>query len=206
MARNELKVKSSNVELDTTYDRPDTIGANLRKKRALELRIGGMSYRQIYDTLVKEFSDRQELLPPSYTPRRVCEDVRDLLREEKWQREALVSELVGLEMDRLDSLMMVAYSSAMRGNVKAVNQCLKIMDMRAKFLNLYPNKTINIRDWRSEVLDLIKTGKITISQVREELGDDIANQLIESGSAGFIESGEVEELDSEDAEFEDDVA
>jgi hypothetical protein len=54
-----------------------------------------------------------------------------MARSEQWRSEAL-----DLELDRLDTLQLVAWDQAMGGDLKAVETVLKIMSHRAKLLQL----------------------------------------------------------------------
>jgi hypothetical protein len=54
-----------------------------------------------------------------------------LAKSEQWRNEALE-----LELDRLDTLQLVVWPEAMGGDLKAVETILKIMNHRAKLLQL----------------------------------------------------------------------
>ena len=54
-----------------------------------------------------------------------------LSQSEEWRREALQ-----LELDRFDSLNVIAWDQAMAGDLRAVDTVLKIMGHRAKLLQL----------------------------------------------------------------------
>jgi len=54
-----------------------------------------------------------------------------IAKGEQWRNEALE-----LELDRLDTLQMVAWDQAMGGDLKAVDTVLRIMGHRAKLLQL----------------------------------------------------------------------
>ena len=51
------------------------------------------------------------------------------------------TELIELELSRLDDLLAGLYEQARNGDLFAVDRALKIMDQRAKFLGLYDHKT-----------------------------------------------------------------
>jgi hypothetical protein len=48
----------------------------------------------------------------------------------------LAAEVRTLELDRLDALWLSQYDKAKKGDVSALDRCLKIMDRRAKYLGL----------------------------------------------------------------------
>lgn len=58
------------------------------------------------------------------------EAVRDIPREE-------AEELRMLELDRLDALQRAAWTDAMRGDPRAIDRVLAVMDRRARYLGLY---------------------------------------------------------------------
>lgn len=54
------------------------------------------------------------------------------------------SELVALENERLDSLWLPAYKSAIGGDLYAIDRCLRISERRAKLNGLDAPKNINL--------------------------------------------------------------
>lgn len=58
------------------------------------------------------------------------EAIRDIPREE-------ADELRLMELDRLDALQQAAWTEAMRGDPRAIDRVLAVMDRRARYLGLY---------------------------------------------------------------------
>lgn len=53
------------------------------------------------------------------------------------QRREMGAELLTLELSRLDALQRAVFTDALRGDVKAMDRVLKLMDHRAKLTGLY---------------------------------------------------------------------
>lgn len=58
-----------------------------------------------------------------------------------------------------------------------------------KFHGLLVDRVRN-EDWRTDIIALIKDGKITLEQVRNEFGDDIAQEIIVTGGLSGGDAGE----------------
>lgn len=119
---------------------------NVRRMKALELRLAGASYRQIGAELGVHYSS-------------AWHDVDIMLREyAKEPTEAIRN----AEMGRLDRLMLAHWPAAIRGDVKATQQVLAIMDRRARLLGLDSPQKVDI------------TGIIRTMAVEEGLDPDQA--------------------------------
>lgn len=61
---------------------------------------------------------------------------------------------------------------------------LKALEMLSKFHDL-TNK-VKIESWESEIVDLVKNGTLTVEQVREEIGDELAEDLFKRVGIPFV--------------------
>ena len=92
-----------------------------RMAKALDLRKGGASYRAIAGAL-------------GVSLRQAEMDIKDALREVT--RES-ATEALGLELDRLDDLYMIAFTEARKNrDMRALNAAVRVMERRAKLLGL----------------------------------------------------------------------
>lgn len=169
----------------------------------MELRIAGLNYKDILAQLVVEFGDR---LPPNYNTFALSKDVTRSLNIIKDKVREKSHEIMELELLRLDSMEMVMLDKAMGGDVKAANLVLRIMERRSRYLGLDKPSQVTVRDWRSEVIELVKAGKVTMDDVRRELGDELAGQVIESGGISLIEGHTIKEVEPEEGTLSDEVA
>ena len=96
-----------------------------KRKQALELRRAGWSFEDIATEV--GYSNKGTAFKAVKTA------IADITRES-------VTELLELELARLDDLMAGAYEAARNGDLFAVDRVLKIIDQRAKFLGLYDRK------------------------------------------------------------------
>jgi len=167
----------------------DPIVQEIRKRRVdmeIRLRVSGFSYREIVEAVKQQFDPNH--LPAQYSESTISQDIsRVYKRMDELDRETL---RVARRMDlqRLDSMMMVTFNRALGGDLKAVKATLEIMERRSKLLGLDKPTTVQVKDWRSEILDLIRSGKVTIDDVKREFGTQIAREIIESGGETVIES------------------
>lgn len=106
----------------------DADDINIRRMRALELRLAGGSYRQIAAELKIDVAQ-------------AWRDVDVMLREyAKEPTEAIRN----AEMGRLDRLMLAHWPAAIKGDVKATATVLSIMDRRARLLGLDSPQKVDI--------------------------------------------------------------
>lgn len=92
-----------------------------RKQEALSMRLAGARNDQIAQALG---------VHPRTITAWVSDAIKDIPREE-------AEEMRRLELDRLDALQAAVWRSAMKGDGRAVDRVLAIMDRRAKYLGLY---------------------------------------------------------------------
>jgi hypothetical protein len=57
----------------------------------------------------------------------------------------------------------------------------KALALMGKHHALFTDK-VQVQDWRSELVELVKSGKISLQELRQEMGDELAKELIESTS------------------------
>lgn len=96
-----------------------------KRKKALELRRAGWSF----DDIAAEIGYANK----GSAHRAVKQGIADITRES-------ATELLELQMSRLDDLLAGAYEAARNGDLFAVDRVLKIIDQQAKFTNLYDHK------------------------------------------------------------------
>ncbi len=89
--------------------------------QALQLRASGATYRQIADVLGIDKMTAWRL---------VQEEAASAIQEQ-------ASEVLQLELTRLDRMQMGLWTKAIDGDVQAVDKVLRIMEQRAKLLGLY---------------------------------------------------------------------
>ena len=99
----------------------DSINALDRTMKALELRKAGVSYDEIARTLGWKHRNGAYYA------------VKSALKTVK--REP-ATELLTLELERLDALFWAMYPKAKHGDYGAVDRCIKLMERRAKLLGL----------------------------------------------------------------------
>jgi len=97
-----------------------------KRKKALELRRAGWSFEDIAAEV--GYANKGS------AHRAVKQGIAAITRES-------ATELIELELSRLDDLLAGLYEQARNGDLFAVDRALKIMDQRAKFLGLYEHKT-----------------------------------------------------------------
>jgi len=97
-----------------------------KRKRALELRRAGWSFEDIAAEV--GYANKGS------AHRAVKQGIAAITRES-------ATELIELELSRLDDLLASLYESARNGDLFAVDRALKIADQRTKFLGLYEHKT-----------------------------------------------------------------
>lgn len=96
-----------------------------KRKQALDLRRAGWSF----DEIAAEVGYANK----GSAHRAVKQGIADITRES-------ASELLELELSRLDDLFSGLYESARNGDNFSVDRALKIMDQRARLLGLYDHK------------------------------------------------------------------
>lgn len=94
-----------------------------RREAAFQLRVNGLSYRQI----------GQRLGISEATSHKYVQQVMEKLEA---QTLALAEKYRALELQRLDRLWVGSFQAALEGDQAAVNACLKISESRRKLLGL----------------------------------------------------------------------
>lgn len=99
---------------------PARVARATRKQKALQMRLAGMSADDIAGRLK---------VHPSTVHAWVKDAIAAIPNEE-------AEELRALEMHRLDAIFLPQFLAAQRGDVRAAEVCLKIMERRARLMNL----------------------------------------------------------------------
>lgn len=159
-----------------------------RRARVLELRVSGLSLTQIAEVIKNDYGEFVGV----YGKNSVHDDLMAILNRSVKMSDELGRAYRELELEKLDGLWMAMYSKALQGNEKAAMVCLRIIERRSKFLGLDAPSQVKVRDWRSEIIELIQNGKITLETARQELGEELYLQLIESRGDSIIEGGFVD--------------
>ncbi|WP_194385228.1 helix-turn-helix domain-containing protein [Microbacterium luteum] len=113
-----------------------------RKQEALSMRLAGARNDQIAQTLG---------VHPRTITAWVSDAIKDIPREE-------ADEMRRLELDRLDALQAAVWRNAMKGDARAVDRVLAIMDRRAKYLGLYDEQATGLEQVGS-LLDRLVNGE-----------------------------------------------
>lgn len=154
----------------------NTLATEKRKSLAEKYRISGLTYREIVIKLREELGDE---IPASYDERYCWRDITDAISKYRNNVRETTQDLILLETHRLDELFSIAMTSAREGSMKGVITALKVMERRSKLLGIDAPTQVVVRDWRDEILDLLKAGRITLEQVKNELGENMFQTLIE---------------------------
>jgi hypothetical protein len=163
-----------------------------RTRRAFALRKAGHDYEAIADIILEEWTDQgiANELPSGWNKRHAYKDVTGAMTEIRNQLGETALEIFEIEMSRLDDLLAAIWDKALAGKLDAIDRVLKIMDRRAKLAGL--DRQSDSGDWRVEIMTLLQEGKVTMAQVRKELGDDLASQLIEFISVEGASNGKAQ--------------
>jgi hypothetical protein len=108
---------------------PRRVKAAERQRQAMQLRIAGASYAAIAREL--------GYAHPKGAERAIIAGLRAFFREP-------ATELLPLELERLDRLQVALWPDAIAGNVQAVMAVLRIMDRRARYCGLDAPHKANI--------------------------------------------------------------
>ena len=98
---------------------------------ALAMRRAGMSYRQIARAL-------------KCSPKKAWKLVQSELQRAGGESPETATEVLALELERLDALQTALWNEATSGNVAAIDRVLKIMERRARLMNL--ESAIDVQD------------------------------------------------------------
>lgn len=159
----------------------------VRAQKALELRIAGMTYAAIAESL--DYADRSG-------PRKA---VDGLLR--KVEHEG-VSELRQMEGHRLDRLQRAVWVNAVGGNLDAIKTVLSIMDRRAKLFGLNAPVALHVSEEMTDIEFAEKMADLLGVLGPDDLGD-LARRL--PGGAGrslLATDGRAAEIGTDDTSGE----
>lgn len=114
-----------------------------KRKKALDLRRAGWSYQDIADEV--GYANKGS------AHRAVKQGIAAITRES-------ATELLELELERLDDMFAGLYEAARQGDLFSVDRALKIIDQRARFLGLYERKPEDgAADVRAAVAGFLET-------------------------------------------------
>lgn len=145
----------------------DTATITERRKKAFDLRKGGLSLRDIAEHL-------------GVSHETVRNDIETMLEETRVDI-ADIDAVRRLEIERLDGWLIAANKKIAKGDVNAVHIALKIQERRARYLGLdAPAKQeTTIRDWRLQAIEDIKAGTLTYSALAQLFDSDLASELFQ---------------------------
>lgn len=115
---------------------PVKIRAAERRYMALTLRRQGGTYREIAEQL-----RGVEGISKKYSPSQCYSDIITELRRINERNAEAAEEVRRLELERLDELLATYYNKACSGDYASLDRVLAIMDRRARYLDLYKEKT-----------------------------------------------------------------
>ncbi len=99
------------------------IQAEEKRRRAVDLRRAGFTYEQIADKVG---------ISRGYA----CKLVTSALKRIREETNEITEDVKALELQRLDELFRTAYQAVLDGEVRAIDQAIKVMDRRARLLGL----------------------------------------------------------------------
>ena len=135
----------------------DAVNAHERTIQALELRKAGFTYSVIAEKL-------------GYTGKAAAWDAVN--RALKQLKREPAEGVLALELERLDALYKSMYPQALKGNLGAVDRCLKISERRARLLGLDAPVKSDI------------SGDLRVVVVYDQDGDDTAEAAASGAEAG----------------------
>jgi hypothetical protein len=101
----------------------ERIGRARRATQALRLRISGLTFIQIGEKM-------------GISGSRACTIIKQELSKMNARRTETAAQLARLELERMDELFHAVWDEAKSGDIAAQQQCLRIMERRAKLLGL----------------------------------------------------------------------
>lgn len=189
---NKIEIPSEIVATNKTQKQLEIIR---RKELAVELRLRGYTYREVYELMISFNTEGKVVLPESYDERYAYRDVRSILDEIKQNLIETGEELRAVELMTLNKLQSAIMDKALAGNLLSVDRVLNIMARRERYVpDLVEPKSINVKTWQSELIELMRAGKITIKDVQDvspEIAETIMARLDESGGATGLPNGSV---------------
>lgn len=131
-----------------------------RVQSAFELRKAGKTLRQI-----------AEILGMSHEQARI--DIQGVMTNLIEESKADAREILALELARLDDMQFGIWADARRGDKKAVDIVLRIMERRARLLGLDNNKVVNLNIGPADL---------------EAMSDDELDDILKSFNRNFSQS------------------
>jgi predicted DNA-binding protein (UPF0251 family) len=126
--------------------REDKEQAQLNIDTAMELRLAGMSYRQIGDKM-------------GVSQQSAFRYVKTAIKSIQKDYAEKAHELVTIDLAKLKQIELAMYGKVMKGDLNAIDKLLKVMERRARLLGLDAPKQIEVAN---------KTLDITIKRADED--------------------------------------
>ena len=174
-----------------------------RRSIAVQLRLDGYTYREIYEAMYDLQAQGKVVIPNSYDERYVHRDVETVMKDVRSNLVESGEMLRAMELENCNRLQNAIMPKALRGDLKAVDRVLSIMKQRAKYVpDLVQPKQVRVQTWQTEIIDLIKQGKITLEDVKD-VSPQIAGQLMAKLTDGRVTSGDAKTDDYIEGEYSD---
>lgn len=105
-----------------------------RRQFVIQARRAGMTLQQVASTAESRFG--KERLPKGWDDAYVAKDLSRELKKLRKGNQEDVEDLRALELDRLDALLRGLWPKASKGEERAVQKVLNVLERRAKLLGL----------------------------------------------------------------------
>lgn len=115
-------------------DKINLLDTAKRRKKVLELRREGRSYRDIADRVEEHFGE--DKLPKGWGPRYAHQDVDRELEKYRDDLRESAEKIVELEVQRIDELLVTYYPKAKHGHTDSAEFVVDLMERRAELLGL----------------------------------------------------------------------
>jgi len=143
------------------------VRAALRRQQAVQMRLAGASYQQIADKL-------------ECTPSAAYKMVAKAMRDADNKTGEAAEMLRGLELARLDALMLAAWKQAVSGHLGAIDRVLRIMDRRARYVGLDAPSRLDVTS-AGEKLASLDLSQLSVEQLyRIAQGEPIETVLADA--------------------------
>lgn len=143
------------------------LAAQERRKKALDLRLAGASYRRICAEGI--------YANPGTAMREVKKALAAVTQE-------AASDVLKMELERLDQAQMGIWAAVRSGDVFAIDRMLKIMDMRARFLGLYgaqpEDNTEEVKSALTDFFAAAVSAADKLDQAEIDAAEDAAHRTI----------------------------
>lgn len=137
-----------------------------RRQYALELRKGGMSYRDIASAVKHEYGLER------YGHTNAKYDVDAVVSAYTEDAFSSAKELVAMELSRLDDLQAALWNDALSGKMDAVDRVLRVMQQRADLLGLPTiGLKLMVEQLAGEANTTVVDGSFRIIEVVKDYGD-----------------------------------